>query len=79
MLRWLIAILVLANVAAFALASGIFSPLPSSGPREPNHLDRQIHPEWLKVRPISAAEANDQAIVGTAAPAPAVAASPLTQ
>jgi hypothetical protein len=79
MLRWLITILVLANVAAFALASGIFGPLPSSGPREPNHLEREIHPEWLKVRPISAAEANDQAVVGTAAPTPSVATSPLSQ
>lgn len=79
MLRWLIAILVLANVLAFALASGMLGPLPSSGPREPNHLNRQIHPEWLKVRPLSAAEANDQAIVGKAAPTPAVATAPLTQ
>jgi hypothetical protein len=79
MLRWLIAILVLANVVAFALASGILGPLPASGPREPNHLNRQIHPEWLRARPISAGEANDQAIVGKAVSAPAMATSPLTQ
>jgi hypothetical protein len=79
MLRWLIAILVLANLVAFGLASGMLGPLPASGPREPNHLNRQVHPEWLKTRPISAAEANDQAIVGKAAPEPAVKASALTQ
>lgn len=79
MLRWLIAILVVADLVAFALASGMLGPLPASGPREPNHLNRQIHPEWLQVRPLSAAEANDQAIVGKAAPTPAVATTPLTQ
>jgi hypothetical protein len=79
MLRWLIAILVLANLIAFGLASGMLGALPASGPREPNHLNRQVHPEWLKTRPISAAEANDQAIVGNAAPTPAVTAAPLAQ
>ncbi len=79
MLRWLIAILVLANLVAFGLASGALGPLPASGPREPNHLNRQVHPEWLKTQPISAAEANNQTIVGRAAPEPFVKASPLTQ
>lgn len=79
MLRWLIVILFLANAVAFALASGMFGPLPASGQREPNHLNRQVHPEWLKAKPISAADAAEQAIVGRPAPTPDVAASPLTQ
>lgn len=77
MLRWLIALLVLANLIAFGLASGKLGPLPSSGPREPGHLNRQVRPEGLKARPIAAAEAGDQAIVGKPSPEPAVAATPL--
>ena len=42
MLRWLIAILFLANLVALALASGMAGPLPASGPREPHHLERQV-------------------------------------
>lgn len=79
MLRWLIVILVLANAIAFALASGRLSPLPASGPREPHHLNRQVHPEWLRAQPITAAEAGEQAIVGKPAPEPTVAAAPLAQ
>ena len=77
MLRWLIAILFLANLIAFALASGLFGPPPAAGPREPNHLDRQLHPEWLKVKPISEAQAAEQAIVGLPDPTPLIAATPL--
>ncbi|CAN7520041.1 hypothetical protein LJR230_003529 [Trinickia sp. LjRoot230] len=79
MLRWLIVILVLANAIAFVLASGRLAPLPASGPREPHHLNRQIHPEWLRAQPITAAEAGEQAIVGKPAPEPTVAAAPLAQ
>lgn len=79
MLRWLIVILFLANALAFGLASGMLGPLPSSGPREPNHLNRQVHPEWLQVHPITAADAGEQAIVGTPAPQPMVDATPLTR
>ncbi len=79
MLRWLIAILFLANMLAFVALRGVFGPLPSAGPREPNHVNRQIHPEWLKVRPMSAADAADQAVVGAPAPAAPVAASALAQ
>ncbi len=32
MLRWLIAILVLANILAFVTTRGAFGPLPSPGP-----------------------------------------------
>ncbi|TAM49702.1 MAG: hypothetical protein EPN57_24915 [Paraburkholderia sp.] len=77
MLRWLIAILFLANLIAFALASGMFGPLPASGPREPHHLERQVHPEWLKVRPISEADAAEQPVIGGPDPTPAIAAAPL--
>ncbi|HTI17074.1 MAG TPA: hypothetical protein VL598_05375 [Trinickia sp.] len=77
MLRWLIVILVLANLAALGLASGTLGSLPASGLREPDHLNHQIHPEWLKTRPITAAEASDQPVVGKAAPEPAVTTSPL--
>ncbi|MCX4163977.1 MULTISPECIES: hypothetical protein [Paraburkholderia] len=79
MLRWLIAILLLANVLAFVAMRGVFGPLPAAGIREPNHLNRQIHADWLKVRALSAADAADQAVVGGPAPAPAIAASALAQ
>lgn len=78
MLRWLIVILLLANLVAFALASGMLGALPASGAREPDHLNHQVHPEWLKTRPLSAAEAADQAVVGQPAPTPAIAASALS-
>ncbi|WP_144157833.1 hypothetical protein [Paraburkholderia sp. BCC1885] len=79
MLRWLIAILLLANLFAFAALRGMFGPLPYAGAREPGHLNRQLHPETLRVQPVSAAEAADQAVVGGPAPAPAIAASELGQ
>ena len=79
MLRWLIAILFLANLLAFATLRGVFGPLPYAGAREPGHLNRQIHPETLRVQPVSAAEATDLAVVGGPAPAPAIAASALSQ
>ncbi|WP_133649972.1 hypothetical protein [Paraburkholderia flava] len=79
MLRWLIAILFLANMLAFVAMRGVFGPLPSAGAREPNHLNRQIRPETLQVRPLSAADAADQAVVGGPAPEPAIAASALAQ
>ncbi|WP_122153240.1 hypothetical protein [Paraburkholderia sp.] len=79
MLRWLIAILFLANLVAFATVRGAFGPIPLAGARESNHLNRQLHPELLKVQPVSAAEAADLAVVGGPAPAPAIAASELGQ
>jgi hypothetical protein len=77
MLRWLIAILVVANLIAFALASGLFGPLPAAGSRETHHFERQVHPEWLKTRPISEAESAEQAVVGLPDPLPPIAAAPL--
>lgn len=79
MLRWLIVILFLANMLAFVTLRGMFGPIPYAGAREPSHLNRQIHPEILKVQAVSAAEAADQAVVGGPAPSPAIAASELTQ
>jgi hypothetical protein len=79
MLRWLLALLFLANLLMFVVVQGVFGPLPAAGGREPHHLDRQVHPELVRVRPISAEEAADQAVVGGPAPAAAVQAAPLTQ
>jgi hypothetical protein len=79
MLRWLIAILFLANLLAFVAVRGVFGPTPTASGREPNHLSREGHPDGLKVRPITAAEAGDQAVVGAPAPAAPIAASALPQ
>jgi hypothetical protein len=79
MLRWLIPILVLANLLMFAVSTGVFGPLPSAGNREPQHLSQQLHPDWLSTRPARPDEAVDQAVVGGPAPQPAVQAAPLTQ
>jgi hypothetical protein len=79
MLRWLIAILFLANLLAFALASGMLGALPSSGAREPNHLNRQVNPESLRVRPVSAADSVDQAMLGGPVPMAAAPTAPAVQ
>jgi hypothetical protein len=80
MLRWLVAILFLANLLAFALASGLLGALPASGEREPSHLNRQIHPDWLNARPLSAADLAEQPpVVGGPAPVAPVQASSLAQ
>jgi hypothetical protein len=79
MLRWLLAILFLANLLALGLASGLLGALPAAGELEPGHLNRQIHPELLGAKPISAAQAADQAIVGGPAPAAPIQASALAQ
>lgn len=79
MLRWLIAILFLANMLAFVAVRGVLGPTPTAGAREPNHLNRQLHADWLKVQPVTAAEAADQAVVGGPAPMAPIAASALSQ
>ncbi|APR34422.1 hypothetical protein [Paraburkholderia sp. SOS3] len=79
MLRWLIALLVIANLLAFAAVRGLFGPTPAAGAREPFHLNRQIHPEGLRVQPMSATDAADQAVVGGPAPVAPIAASALAQ
>ncbi|MFP4905674.1 hypothetical protein ACLFKT_42580, partial [Paraburkholderia sp. BR14261] len=79
MLRWLIAILILANGLAFAAIGGVFGPTPSSGSRETQHLNRQIHPERLVVKPIRPSESADVPTVGGPVTEPSVQASTLTQ
>jgi hypothetical protein len=71
--------LFLANMLAFVAVRGVFGPAPTAGGREPNHLNRQVHPDWLKVQPITATEAADQPVVGGPAPSAPVAASTLPQ
>jgi hypothetical protein len=79
MLRWPIAILLLANILAFVAVRGVFGPPPTAGGREPVHLNREVHPEWLKVQAVSMGQAADQAVVGAPAPAAPIAASALPQ
>jgi hypothetical protein len=55
MLRWVIAFLLIANLAAFAAVSGAFGPPPSAGDLEPGHVSSQVHPERLDVQ-LAAAE-----------------------
>ncbi|WP_063902180.1 hypothetical protein [Burkholderia stagnalis] len=75
MLRWLIAVLFLANMLALVVMRGVFGPLPAAGPREPEMLLRQVRPDALRVTPL--AQASDQAVVGGPIAPPAVAAEPL--
>jgi hypothetical protein len=82
MLRWTIAVLVLANLLAFAAIRGVFGPLPVAADSQPMYLNRQVHPESLHVRPETAqeaAEAADKAVVGAPAPEAPVQAQPLPQ
>ncbi|CAM2147936.1 MULTISPECIES: hypothetical protein [Paraburkholderia] len=79
MLRWLIAILILANLLAFAAIRGLFGPTPASGSLERQHLNRQIHPEGLTVRPIKPSESVDVPVVGGPVADPAIQASTLAQ
>src|SRR5271167_382538 len=62
MLRWLLALLFLANLVILIVVQGGLGPLPSAGVREPQHLDRQFHPEQVRVRPITPEESADQAV-----------------
>ncbi|RKU00994.1 hypothetical protein C7H84_23800 [Burkholderia sp. Nafp2/4-1b] len=75
MLRWLIAVLFLANLLAFVAVRGVFGPLPAAGPREPGMLSRQVQPDALHAMPL--AHAADQPVLGGPIAAPAVAAEPL--
>ncbi|HDR9202780.1 TPA: hypothetical protein QDB48_004137 [Burkholderia vietnamiensis] len=75
MLRWLIAVLFLANMLAFVAVRGVFGPLPAAGPREPGVLERQVHPEVLRATPL--AQATDQPVIGGPIAPPAVTAEPL--
>lgn len=77
MLRWLLAVLVVCNFVAFALASGLLASVPAAGAREPERLDRQVHPERLKIQAIAlaaepaAAPASAAETAATSAAAPA--------
>jgi hypothetical protein len=81
-LRWTIAILFLANVLAFVATLGVFGTfgpsLIASG-RGPDHLNRQVNPDWLTARPVTASEAADQPVVGGPMPSAPIAASALAQ
>ncbi|WP_233799776.1 hypothetical protein [Paraburkholderia sp. HP33-1] len=79
MIRWPIAILIVVNVLAFVALRGAFGPAPIAGGRQPNLLNRQIHPDWLKVQPVSAADTADQAVVGGPAPQAPISTSELPQ
>ncbi|SAK84301.1 hypothetical protein [Caballeronia ptereochthonis] len=79
MLRWLITLLILANLLMFAVMRGAFGPLPAAGAREPHHLLQQVHPEALTTRALHPEESFDQPRVGGPAPAANVQASPLGQ
>ena len=69
MLRWVIAFLLIANLAAFAAVSGAFGPLPSAGDLEPGHVSSQVHPEHLDVQ---------LAVADTPLPASAVVGAPVS-
>ncbi|HGL4262303.1 hypothetical protein [Burkholderia dolosa] len=75
MLRWLIAILFLANLLAFVAARGVFGPLPAAGARDPDVLSRQVRPDALHATPLT--QPTDQPLVGGPIAPPAVAAEPL--
>jgi hypothetical protein len=79
MLRWLIVLLVIANLIAVAAISGVFGPPPTAGRHETQHLSRQIHPESLIVRPIPPSASVDVPTIGGPVAQPDVQAQPLTQ
>ncbi|CCD37660.1 hypothetical protein BKIR_c2_4635 [Candidatus Paraburkholderia kirkii UZHbot1] len=79
MLRWLITLLILANLAMFGVVRGMFGFLPAARGGEPHHLLQQVHPEALTTRAIHPEEAFDQPRVGRPVPAANVHASPLGQ
>lgn len=75
MLRWLIAILVAANLIALAAAQGLFGPQPAAGPREPSHLTQQVHPQALRVT--ATMQAAEAPTVGGPIATPAVESMPI--
>jgi len=79
MLRWLIALLLVANLAAFAALYGVFGPPPAAGRHENQHLGRQIHPERLVVRPIPPSASADIPLIGGPVASPGVQEQPLSQ
>jgi hypothetical protein len=79
MLRWLIAILILANLLAFGAVRGLFGPTPASGATSRSQLNRQMNPEGLSVRPIRPSESVDVPVVGGPVADPAIQSTTLTQ
>ncbi|MBU9608929.1 hypothetical protein QZM19_23035 [Burkholderia multivorans] len=75
MLRWLIAVLFLANLIAFALATEMVGPRPAAGAREPGVVARQVRADALRATPL--VQATDQPVVGGPIAPPAVATEPL--
>ncbi|WDR90102.1 hypothetical protein [Burkholderia ambifaria] len=75
MLRWLIAVLFLANLLAFVAVRGVFGPLPAAGAREPGVLSRQVRPDAVHAMPL--AQATDQPVIGAPIAAPALMEAPL--
>lgn len=62
MLRWLIAILLVANLVALAAIQGLFGPPPAARAREPWHLTQQVRPQALHTTAV--AQAAEQPVVG---------------
>jgi hypothetical protein len=61
MLRWTVAVLIAANLLFFAWTRGWLDPLVGvdpQGDREPQRLQRQVHPERVQVQPLTASEAD---------------------
>jgi hypothetical protein len=79
MLRWLIVLLLVANLAAAAAVFGAFGPPPAAGPRETGHLARQIHPELLLVHPIPPSASVDVPVVGGPVAPSDIQSQPLSQ
>ncbi|ALK32058.1 hypothetical protein [Burkholderia plantarii] len=75
MLRWLIAILLVANLIALAAIEGLFGPPPAAGAREPAHLAQQVRPEALRVS--ATAQAAETPVVGGPITSPAIDVQPL--
>jgi hypothetical protein len=70
-MRWLLALLIVLNAVVFAAVQGAFGPLPFAGPHEFRYVIEQVNADSLQVRPETAQEAADQAVVGTPSdPAP---------
>ncbi|WP_244128656.1 hypothetical protein [Burkholderia gladioli] len=75
MLRWLIAILLVANLVALAAIQGLFGPPPAAGAREPWHLTQQVRPQALHTTAV--AQAAEQPVVGGPISSPPIESQPL--
>lgn len=77
MLRLLALVLVLANALLLAAQLGVFEPLTAASntprQREPERLQRQVHPEWVQILSADAASAALRAAAASATSASATA------